>query len=226
MSSTSPLTRHRSYAYVAIDRPHPLCLPPILADRRAQTAAGFLARFLDRFPLSVHTILTDNGSRSPIASPSTRKASRTTNRPSDHAFDRICTRGIRSRTASSAPFARDRRHGERFNRRLGDHLGRRPQTAPPTTAASRPCAPNAMRILDAFVADYNRTRLRCLDYESAAELLCADVVGYSRLMGADEEGTSVAQPDTREIWWMSGSTNTAAALYARWVTGFSSSSVA
>jgi hypothetical protein len=38
--------------------------------RDADTAAGFLNRFLAHFPHPVHTILTDNGSELPIASPS------------------------------------------------------------------------------------------------------------------------------------------------------------
>ena len=57
-----PLGRRRSYAYVAIDRATRFVYLEILPDRRAATAAGFLTRFLDRFPLAVHTILTDNGS--------------------------------------------------------------------------------------------------------------------------------------------------------------------
>jgi transposase len=64
-----PLNRRRSYAYVAIDRATRfvyleilVVYLEILADRRAETAAAFLERFLDSFPLEVHTILTDNGS--------------------------------------------------------------------------------------------------------------------------------------------------------------------
>ena len=56
-----PLNRRRSYAYVAIDRATRFVYLEILPDRRADTAAGFLARFRDSFPLKVHTILTDNG---------------------------------------------------------------------------------------------------------------------------------------------------------------------
>ncbi len=57
-----PLNRRRSYAYVVIDRATRFVDLEILPDRRAETAAGFLTRFLARFPLEVHTILTDNGS--------------------------------------------------------------------------------------------------------------------------------------------------------------------
>src|SRR6516164_2339266 len=48
-----PLARRRSYAYVAIDRATRFVYLEILPDRRATTAAAFLERFLDRFPLAV-----------------------------------------------------------------------------------------------------------------------------------------------------------------------------
>src|SRR5258707_7052461 len=57
-----PLNRRRSYAYVAIDRAPRFVYLEILPNRRAETAAAFLERFLNRFPLTVHRILTDNGS--------------------------------------------------------------------------------------------------------------------------------------------------------------------
>jgi hypothetical protein len=57
-----PLNRRRSYAYVAIDRATRFVYLEILPNRRAETAAAFLERFLNRFPLTVHRILTDNGS--------------------------------------------------------------------------------------------------------------------------------------------------------------------
>ncbi len=41
-----PLDRRRSYAYVAIDRATRFVYLEILPDRRADTAAGFLGRFL------------------------------------------------------------------------------------------------------------------------------------------------------------------------------------
>ena len=53
-----PLARRRSYAYVAIDRATRFVYLEILPNRRAETAAGFLQRFLDSCPLKVHTILT------------------------------------------------------------------------------------------------------------------------------------------------------------------------
>jgi transposase InsO family protein len=165
-----PLNRRRSYAYVAIDRATRFVYLEILPDRRATTAAGFLARFLDNFPLEVHTILTDNGSEFTDRFAVDKKA-KPQDRPSGHhPFDRICTeRAITHRLTQ--PF-RPQTNGmvERFNRRLGEHLGRMPQNR---AAHHRRFLDHAERdaYLHTFVADYNRTRLRCLDYQAPAELL-------------------------------------------------------
>ena len=66
---------------------------------------------------------------------------------------------------------------ERFNRRLGEHLARMPQNR---TAHHRRFVDHAERdaYLHSFVADYNRTRLRCLDYQTPAELL-ANLAGHN-----------------------------------------------
>src|SRR6516164_1037871 len=85
-----PLGRRRSYAYVAIDRATRFVYLEILPDRRAQTAAGFLARFLACFPLAVHTILTDNGSEFTDRFAVDKKGKPHDKPSGDHPFDRIC----------------------------------------------------------------------------------------------------------------------------------------
>ena len=85
-----PLGRRRRYAYVAIDRATRFVYLEILPDRRATTAAGFLGRFLDRFPLPVHTILTDNGSQFTDRF-AVDKKDKPHDKPSGaHSFDRLC----------------------------------------------------------------------------------------------------------------------------------------
>ena len=87
-----PLDRRRSYAYVAIDRATRFVYLEIRPDRRALTAAGFLNRFLARFPLTVHTVLTDNGSEFTDRF-AVNKTTKPPDKPSgEHAFDRICIR--------------------------------------------------------------------------------------------------------------------------------------
>ena len=140
-----PLNRRRSYAYVAIDRATRFVYLEILPDRRAQTAAGFLNRFLDRFPLSVHTVLTDNGSEFTDRF-AVDKKDKPHDKPSGrHPFDRVCTERVITHRLVR-PF-RPQTNGmvERFNRRLGDHLDRMPRNrAAPTAAFST--MPNAMPI--------------------------------------------------------------------------------
>jgi transposase InsO family protein len=176
-----PLNRRRSYAYVAIDRATRFVYLEILPDRRAETAAAFLERLLDRFPLEVHTILTDNGSEFTDRF-AVDKKDKPQNKPSGaHPFDRACAhRAITHRLTQ--PF-RPQTNGmvERFNRRLGEHLGRVPQNR---AAHHRRFLDHAERdaYLLTFVTDYNRTRLRCLDYQAPAELL-AKLAGHNTFAG-------------------------------------------
>ena len=80
---------------------------------------------------------------------------------------------------------------ERFNRRLGEHLSRMPQNR---AAHHRRFRDHAERdaYLHTFVADYNRTRLRCLDYQAPAELL-AKLAGHNTIAGFPS--TPSAYPD-------------------------------
>jgi transposase-like protein len=87
-----PLGRRRSYAYVAIDRATRFVYLEILPDRRADTAAAFLQRFLAGFSLTVHTILTDNGSEFTDRFAVDKKRKPHDKPSGDHAFDRICAR--------------------------------------------------------------------------------------------------------------------------------------
>ena len=103
-----------------------------------------------------------------------------TGRP-DHAFARVCAaRAIAHRLTQ--PF-RPQTNGmvERFNRRLGEHLARLQQNR---VAHHRRFLSHAERdaCLHTFVAGYNRTRLRCLDYQAPAELL-AKLAGHKTCAG-------------------------------------------
>ena len=155
-----------AYAFVAIDRATRFAFVEVLPDRRADTAAGFLQRFLAAFPLPVHTVLTDNGSEftdrfavdmkgKPEGQPSGR-----------HAVDRLCARHRLAR-----PF-RPQTNGmvERFNRRLAERLHAMPRQS---AGHRRSFASHEERnrFLLAFVADYNRTRLQCLGYKAPLETL-------------------------------------------------------
>ena len=155
----------------------------ILPDRRAATAAAFLQRFLDRFQLKVHTILTDNGSEF-TGRFAVDNRGKPHDKPSgDHAFDRLCTRhSITHRLIR--PF-RPQTNGmvERFNRRLGEHLDRKPYLR-----AHRRVRDHAERdaYLQTFVTDDNRTRLRCLGYLAPAECI-ANLTGHNTKAGVTKK---------------------------------------
>src|SRR5258707_2515274 len=123
-----PLNRRRSYAYVAIDRAPRFVYLEILPNRRAETAAAFLERFLNRFPLTAHRILTDNGSEFTDRF-AVDKKDKPHDKPSGpHPFYCACarhgmphrlTRPLRSPTNCTV---------DPFNRRLAVHLDRVPPT--------------------------------------------------------------------------------------------------
>src|ERR1700710_1344605 len=174
------LERRKSYAFVAIDRATRYVYLEIHPKRDADTAAGFLERFLAHFPHAVHTILTDNG-----AEFTDRFAVDMKNKPKDkpsgrHPFDRLCAlRGIQHRL--TRPY-RPQTNGlvERFNRRIVDAIGREPKRG----IARRlfRSHPDRDAFLTRFVADYNRTRLKCLDYLAPIEAL-ANFPGPNTFVG-------------------------------------------
>lgn len=165
------LRRQKSYAFVAIDRATRYVYLEIHPRRDAETAAGFLKRFLGHFPHQVHTILTDNGSEFTDRFAVDMKG-KPDGRPSGHhPFDLVCTaQAIDHRL--TRPY-RPQTNGlvERFNRRLADAIRSR-------QAASRNAGRNKFDshterndFLVRFVADYNRTRLKCLAYKAPLDAL-------------------------------------------------------
>jgi IS30 family transposase len=163
------LERRKSYAFVAIDRTTRYVYVEILQKRDAKTAVNFLNRFLAHFPHRVHTILTDNG-----AEFTDRFAVDMKNKPpgkpsGKHPFDLICA-GHKIDHRLTRPY-RPQTNGmvERFNRRLAEAIGREPKRG----SARRTFACHADRdaFLNRVVADYNRTRLKCLGYQAPLEAL-------------------------------------------------------
>ena len=96
---------------------------------------------------------------------------------------------------------------ERFNRRLGEHLDRLPQNR---TAHHRRFRDRAERdaYFHTFVADYNHTRLRCLDYQALAELL-AQLAGHVAVTIFVSVSMTETPPETwfaTRTFWPSGVT--------------------
>ena len=140
-----------SEGWGAIDRATRFVHLEILAACRAATAAAFLARF----PLDVHTILTDNGSEFTDRFAVDKKA-KPQGRPSgDHAFDRVCAARAIAHRLTQPFWPQTNGMVERFNRRLGEHLARMPQNR---AAHHRRFLSHAERdaCLHTFLADYLR----------------------------------------------------------------------
>ncbi|WP_191060903.1 DDE-type integrase/transposase/recombinase [Geminicoccus harenae] len=165
------LRRQKAYAFVAIDRATRYVYLEVQPRRDAVTAAGFLDRFLAHFPHPVHTVLTDNGSEFTDRFAVDMK-DKPEGRPSGrHPFDRLCTRhAIVHRLIR--PF-RPQTNGlvERFNRRLAETLRRRPPSARNGGKNAFDSHGEHDAFLLRFVHNYNRTCLRCLNYQAPLDVL-------------------------------------------------------
>lgn len=176
-----PLHRKKAYVFVAIDRATRFVHAEIHCNRRAATARGFLERFLKAFPYPVHTILTDNGSEF-----TDRFAVDMKDKPKDkpsgnHPVDRLC-KEYQIKHKLTRPY-RPQTNGmvERFNRRIGEHLAARPQKGPAQKRRFENHQERDAYILD-FIANYNRTRLRCLNYKAPLEAL-SNLTGHNTFAG-------------------------------------------
>jgi transposase-like protein len=193
----APLGGQPSYAFVAIDRATRFVYLEIHPRRDAATAAAFLERFLAAFPVTVHTILSDNGGEWTDRF-AVDKKHKPAERPSgNHPVDRLCaSRHIRHRLIR--PF-RPQTNGmvERFNRRLAEHLDRIPHN---TAGHHKRFANQAQRdhYILTFVADYNRTRLRCLGYRAPAEAL-ANLAGDNTKAGVTDRLNDLARPKASRV---------------------------
>ena len=193
------LQRRKSYAFVAIDRATRYVYLEIHPKRDGRTAAEFLSRFLAHFPHPVHTILTDNG-----AEFTDRFAVDMKDKPPDrpsgrHPFDRLCARHKIAHRLTRPYHPQTNGLVERFNRRIVEAIGREPKRG----IARRLFASHEDRdtFLKRFVADYNRTRLKCLGYLAPVQVLTnppgpntkAGTHTASRLRKAEESGSPLSR---------------------------------
>jgi transposase InsO family protein len=160
------------FAFVAIERVSRFAYVEILPDRSVRTVTAAWARFLAAFGHPVHTVLTDNGSEFTDRFNKGSKAGHAAKPSGAHPFDKTCAEwGIAHRL--TRPY-RPQTNGmvERFNRRLSDAIRALPQARNNGRHRTHFIA-NADRaaFLLTFVENYNRTRLRCLNYKAPLDVL-------------------------------------------------------
>ena len=170
-----------AYVFVAIERATRFVYVEIVQDRSGPTIAACLERFLEAFSHPVHTILTDNGSEFTDRFGDARWRQRDQGTGS-HPFDKACqSHNIRHKL--TRPY-RPQTNGmvERFNRRLAEVLRSHPTNG--ANAGRNRFDDHAQRnaFIQAFVHDYNRTRLRCLGYKAPAETL-SNLTGHNTFAG-------------------------------------------
>lgn len=181
----STLGGKRAYAFVAIDRATRYVYVEILYERSGATASAFFERFLAHFPHPVHTVLTDNGGEWTDRFAVDKKGKPPGKPSGEHPLDRFCVqRGIAHRLIK--PF-RPQTNGmvERFNRRLSEHLDKVDHNTAGHHRRFKTAKERDVYVLD-FVANYNRTRLRCLGYKAPLEAL-ANLTGHNTKAGVTNE---------------------------------------
>jgi hypothetical protein len=77
---------------------------------------------------------------------------------------------------------------ERFNRRITEAIGREPKRG--SARRTFPCHADRDAFLNRFVADYNRTRLKCLGYLAPLEVL-ANLPGPNTKAGTHNHSRSL-----------------------------------
>jgi hypothetical protein len=165
------LERRASCVFVAIDQATRFVHIEIIERRTAANLAGCLERFLAAFLHPVRTVLTENGSEFTDRFALDKKG-KPFHRPcGGHAFDKLCqARGIGHRLIR--PF-RPQTNGmvECFNRRRAESIRSTPDAG--TNSSKNKFTGHAERnaFLHRVADDFNRTRLRCLNFQSPKQVL-------------------------------------------------------
>ena len=160
------LEGHHGYVFVAIERVTRFAYVEIVERRDAATIAACLERFLASFGYPVHTILTDNGSEFTDRYRGAHWYEGGRGVSGLHAFDCICkAHGITHKL--TRPFT-PQTNGmvERFNRRLAKAIADHPKSAANGGKNTFTSRQQRNQYLTDFVHAYNRTRLRCINYET------------------------------------------------------------
>jgi IS30 family transposase len=182
------LEKQHAYVFVAIERTTRFVHVEIVYRRDAETIAACLERFLAAFPYKVHTILTDNGSEftdrfavckidKPIDKPSGK-----------HPFDRVC-KEFSIKHKLTRPFT-PQTNGmvERFNRRISEAIASKAYITKNQGKNKFHSHQERNEFIANFVANYNKTRLCCLNYKSPLEIIANHAELYTE--AGDDRGVA------------------------------------
>lgn len=185
------LRSRAQFAFVAIERISRFAHIEVLDDRKAETVARAMERFLLAFGHPIHTVLSDNGAEFTDRFQDGNKAGHAARPSGGHPFDVLCKRHA-IRHILTRPY-RPQTNGmvERFNRRIGEALRALPPARDNCRGARFFDRPNRTAFIEAFVRDYNRTRLRCLKYRAPLDVIANQLEHNTR------EGAALRAPLAR-----------------------------
>lgn len=157
----------RSYLYVAIDRLTRYVYAEILYDLEPKTAGGFVERFIKHFPHKVIKIVTDNGFEWTDRCSGGVKEKGT----GKHPVDCICNQNNIKHTLTRIRRPQTNGMVERFNRRINEAIAQKVKINKNSGKNSFYSHEDRNTFINNFIYGYNRTRLRCLNYEAPINLL-------------------------------------------------------
>lgn len=162
------------YVFAAIDRATRFAHIEVITNKRPETIIACLENFLQAFPHKVHTILTDNGSEFTDRFSNDKKG-KAFNQPSGkHLFDLLCQRENITHKLTKPRHPQTNGMVERFNRRLAEALRAAPIQRSDRDGGHKirfKTPADRAAYLHLFVDNYNKTRLRCLNYLSPIKSL-------------------------------------------------------
>jgi transposase InsO family protein len=157
----------RSYLYVAIDRLTRYVYAEILYSLEPETASAFVERFIKHFPHKVIKIVTDNGFEWTDRCSGGVKEKAT----GKHAVDLVCEENKVKHTLTKIRRPQTNGMVERFNRRVNEVIASKAKISKNSGKNSFASHEERNDFIMKFINNYNKTRLRCLDYNAPISLL-------------------------------------------------------